>query len=239
MNEYYELKICGLVRKLKKVKVAPDLVIASFVMLGDTQLIEKCADELFDKMKDIKDLDMLVCPEAKGIPLTHALAVRLGVDYVVARKSVKGYMENPITSEVKSITTNEKQIIVIDEIDAAQICSLIDHAAIHEIFQVFRRNLCFQIRKLVFFLAASLPAVNLIHQAGISPDIPAAGIPVVGIFMGTVVTRNAGHKVERVDFQFRIDLFQFPEVVKRLFTVFNRAVVRPRIDNITVNKGIH
>jgi adenine phosphoribosyltransferase len=72
-------------------------------------------------MKDIKDLDMLVCPEAKGIPLTHALAVRLGVDYVVARKSVKGYMENPITSEVKSITTNEKQIIVIDEIDAARL----------------------------------------------------------------------------------------------------------------------
>lgn len=121
MNGHYELKICGLVRNLKKVQVAPNLVIASFVMLGDTQLIEKCADELFDKMKRIKDIDMLVCPEAKGIPLTHALAVRLGVDYVVARKSIKGYMENPVTSEVKSITTNEKQIIVIDEIDAVKL----------------------------------------------------------------------------------------------------------------------
>ena len=49
------------------------------------------------------------------------LAVRLGVDYVVARKSIKGYMENPITSEVRSITTNEKQIIVIDETDAAKL----------------------------------------------------------------------------------------------------------------------
>lgn len=121
MNEHYELKICGLNRNLKKVQVGPNLVIASFVMLGDTELIERCADELFDKMKDIIQLDMLVCPEAKGIPLTHALAVRLGVDYVVARKSIKGYMENPITSEVKSITTNEKQIIVIDEIDAAKL----------------------------------------------------------------------------------------------------------------------
>lgn len=121
MNEYYKLEICGIVRNLKKIQVAPNLVIASFVMLGDTQLIEKCADELFDKMKSIKEIDMLVCPEAKGIPLTHALAVRLGVDYVVARKSVKGYMENPITSEVKSITTNEKQIIVIDETDAAKL----------------------------------------------------------------------------------------------------------------------
>ena len=121
MNEHYELKICGLVRNLKKVQVAQNLVIASFVMLGDTQLIEKCADALIEKMKVISGIDMLVCPEAKGIPLTHALAVRLGVDYVVARKSVKGYMENPITSEVKSITTTEKQIIVIDEIDAAKL----------------------------------------------------------------------------------------------------------------------
>jgi len=121
MNEYYELKICGLTRSLKKVKVTPNLVIASFVMLGDTQMIEKCADALFEKMSVISEIDMLVCPEAKGIPLTHALAVRLGVDYVVARKSVKGYMENPITSEVKSITTNEKQIIVIDETDAAKL----------------------------------------------------------------------------------------------------------------------
>ncbi len=121
MNEHYELKICGLIRNLKKVQVAPNLVIASFVMLGDTQMIEKSADALFNKMKEIKEIDMLVCPEAKGIPLTHALAVRLGVDYVVARKSIKGYMENPITSEVRSITTNEKQIIVIDETDAAKL----------------------------------------------------------------------------------------------------------------------
>ncbi|MEN6380311.1 MAG: phosphoribosyltransferase family protein [Synergistaceae bacterium] len=121
MNKHYELKICGLTRSLKKVQVAPNLVIASFVMLGDTQMIEKSADALFNKMKEIKEIDMLVCPEAKGIPLTHALAVRLGVDYVVARKSIKGYMENPITSEVRSITTNEKQIIVIDETDAAKL----------------------------------------------------------------------------------------------------------------------
>lgn len=121
MNDHYELKICGLIRNLKKVHVAPNLVIASFVMLGDTELIERSADALYEKMKGMEKIDMLVCPEAKGIPLTHALAVRFGVDYVVARKSIKGYMENPITSEVKSITTKDKQIIVIDEIDAAKL----------------------------------------------------------------------------------------------------------------------
>lgn len=121
MDEYYDLEICGLKRRLKKVRIAPDLRIASFVMLGDTRLIENCADALYEKIKGLGRIDMLVCPEAKGIPLTHALAVRLGIDYVVARKSVKGYMEHPIISEVKSITTTTKQIIVIDEFDAAKL----------------------------------------------------------------------------------------------------------------------
>ena len=121
MSEYYTLQLCGIKRELKKVKVAPNLVIASFVMLGDTELIERCADSLCEKIKEAGQIDLLVCPEAKGIPLTHALAVRLGINYVVARKSVKGYMENPIVSEVKSITTNEPQIIVIDENDAARL----------------------------------------------------------------------------------------------------------------------
>jgi len=66
MNEYYVLNTCGLTRKLKKVKVGPNLTIASFVMLGDTELIEKSADVLFEKMKKIGRIDMLVCPEAKG-----------------------------------------------------------------------------------------------------------------------------------------------------------------------------
>lgn len=121
MEGYYSLKICGLTRELKKIKVAPGLVIASFVMLGDTQLIEKCADALYLKVKKLGNIDMIVCPEAKGIPLAHALSVRLGVSYVVARKSVKSYMEAPIVSEVKSITTAEKQVIVINGPDAQKL----------------------------------------------------------------------------------------------------------------------
>ena len=121
MEGSYTLEICGLARELKKIQVAPDLVIASFVMLGDTKLIERCADALYEKIKNTVKADMLVCPEAKGIPLTHALAVRLDVDYVVARKSVKSYMDRPIVAEVKSITTKEPQIIVIDGPDAARL----------------------------------------------------------------------------------------------------------------------
>ena len=141
----YTLKICGIERELKKIEVAPGLVIASFVMLGDTELIEKCADEL------CKKIDILVCPEAKGIPLTHALAVRLGVRYVVARKSVKSYMQHPIVSEVKSITTSGKQIIVIDELDAARLdgqnVAVVDDVvstggSLHSLEQVLSKTNC-------------------------------------------------------------------------------------------------
>ncbi len=121
MKEFYDLKICGITRPLPKVRIAPGLSIASFVMLGDTTLVEKCADALAAKLKTLGAVDLLVCPEAKGIPLTHAIAVRLGVDYIVARKSVKSYMEEPLTSEVKSITTAGTQMTVIDGADAKRL----------------------------------------------------------------------------------------------------------------------
>ena len=161
MNEYYTLNTCGITRRLKKVQVAPNLVIASFVMLGDTELIEKSADVLFEKMKKIGKIDMLVCPEAKGIPLTHALAVRLGVNYVVARKSVKGYMEHPIISEVKSITTNEPQIIVIDELDAERlngkrVCVVDDvvstGGSLHSLEEVLSKTGCTVVSKVAVLL---------------------------------------------------------------------------------------
>jgi adenine phosphoribosyltransferase len=119
-GEYYDLRVAGLTRRLKKVRVADSLVIASFVMLGDTKLIEACADALLPLLpKD--EIDMLVCLEAKGIPLTHALAVRLGVDYITVRKSVKSYMENPLVVEVQSITTAGSQLLVMDGVDRAKV----------------------------------------------------------------------------------------------------------------------
>jgi adenine phosphoribosyltransferase len=117
MSDLYELNLCGLSRSLRKVRVAPALSIASFVMLGDTEMIERCADALVERLPR-EGLDMLVCPEAKGIPLTHAVARRLGLNYVVARKSVKSYMENPQVEEVRSITTQGVQTVVLDGIDA-------------------------------------------------------------------------------------------------------------------------
>ena len=117
-DEFYELKVAGLTRKLPKVKINDKLAIASFVMLGDTDLIEKCADALFYQL-DIRklDIDIIVVPEAKGIALAHCISNHMSVDYVVARKGVKGYMTDPMIEKVQSITTIGAQTLVLDKCD--------------------------------------------------------------------------------------------------------------------------
>lgn len=113
--ETYKLEICGLTRELPVIRVSRDLAIASFVMLGDTELIESCAEGIagHPDFRSAKP-DILVCPEAKAIPLTHALARILGMNYIVVRKSAKAYMENPLSVSANSITTEGEQSLVLD-----------------------------------------------------------------------------------------------------------------------------
>ena len=118
--ETYTLKVAGLQRELPKVKIHDELAIASFVMFGDTELIETCAEQLIlhtDFPNPLSKIDILCCPEAKGIPLVHAVARRLNVNYVIARKSVKGYMSDPMVEKVQSITTIGAQTLVLDGSD--------------------------------------------------------------------------------------------------------------------------
>lgn len=118
---WYELEICGLRRTLPVVQVAPDIWIASFVMLGDTELVNTCARCLADKLQPY-DFDIIAGPEAKAVPLLHALSTELNhPSYVVCRKSVKAYMRDPIKVEVQSITTRGTQTLVLDGPDAAKI----------------------------------------------------------------------------------------------------------------------
>ncbi len=118
----YTLKIAGLERLLPVVKVAPGLSIASFVMLGDTRLVEAVAESIFlHPQFPRQKIDMLVCPEAKAIPLTHSLACRVGVDYVVLRKTEKSYMQDYIIEKTRSITTSSEQQLVLDGPDMARL----------------------------------------------------------------------------------------------------------------------
>jgi adenine phosphoribosyltransferase len=118
--ETYTLNVAGLQRELPKVKIHDELTIASFVMFGDTELIERCAESLTTKF-NASLIDYFVCPEAKAIPLIHACSRIMGVNYIVIRKSVKGYMTDPITEKVQSITTIGEQNLVLDKIDVDKI----------------------------------------------------------------------------------------------------------------------
>lgn len=115
----YRLKIAGLERELPIVEVAPGLAIASFVILGDAELVEAVAPELARRLPPV---DYLVSAEAKGIPLVQEMSRILGLKrYLVARKSVKPYMIDPLVTEVVSITTQKKQVLCFDGKDAAAV----------------------------------------------------------------------------------------------------------------------
>lgn len=119
MDSYYEVEVAGVRRRLPIVKVSDKLAVASFVMLGDCELVCAAAAQLKDM---VPQADWLVTAEAKGIPLAHELARCLGMSrYIVARKSVKPYMEHPLAVSVNSITTQKEQRLCLDGVDAEQI----------------------------------------------------------------------------------------------------------------------
>lgn len=117
--EYYNLKVAGLERKLPIIRITDTLEIASFVILGDSELIIHAAEELKDKLPEV---DYLITAEAKGIPLVQELSRLLGMKrYFVARKSIKPYMTEPLITEVYSITTQKKQILCLEKEESEMI----------------------------------------------------------------------------------------------------------------------
>ena len=115
----YTLNVAGLTRELPIIKLSYDLSIASFVILGDTEIVRKTAPITAKKLPEV---DFIVTAEAKGIPLAYEISRVLNLnEYVVARKSVKAYMEEPIEVEVNSITTTNSQKLYLNNQDAKKI----------------------------------------------------------------------------------------------------------------------
>ena len=77
-------------------------------MFSDVEITVKSAEEL---LKKCPDFDVIITAESKGIPLAYEMARQSGKPYVVARKSVKLYMTDPISVTVKSITTAAEQVL--------------------------------------------------------------------------------------------------------------------------------
>ena len=118
MQQYYTLQVAGLTRELPILPVNEQLSIAGFVMFSDVELTVRCAEEL---LKKAPAFDILLTAESKGIPLAYEMARQSGKVYLLARKSVKVYMRNPVEVDVKSITTKSIQKLYLDE----EYCNLI------------------------------------------------------------------------------------------------------------------
>jgi adenine phosphoribosyltransferase len=124
-QEYYEIDVAGLRRRLPVVPINDSLWIAAFVLWGDVELTNACARAIAARIQSM-EFDYIVSIEAKALPLVHMVATYLSDPvagryrrYVVLRKSVKGYMKAPLTVKVKSITTAAEQSLVLDGSEAA------------------------------------------------------------------------------------------------------------------------
>ena len=112
----YKMKVAGVERDLPLCPISDTLNIGAFVLFGDVELTEKCAEALSARAPEH---DVMITAESKGIPLIHAMARILGENrYVLARKSVKLYMKNVLKCVTKSITTDAEQVLYIDGDDA-------------------------------------------------------------------------------------------------------------------------
>jgi len=112
----YKMTIAGVERSLPLCPLNDKLYIAAFVIFGDPELTVAAAKEL---LKKAPPYDYMITAESKGIPLVHEMA-RLNGDkkYFLARKSPKLYMTSVFDVEVDSITTEGKQRLCLDTLDA-------------------------------------------------------------------------------------------------------------------------
>ncbi len=118
MREVYKMKIAGLERELKKYAVSDSLDIAAFILFGDVEITVAAAEELLNR---VPEFDYILTPEAKSIPLAYEMSRQSGKPYVVARKGVKVYMGEPVSVEVRSITTQKVQTLYLGEDECAMI----------------------------------------------------------------------------------------------------------------------
>ena len=118
MQDFYEMKIAGLSRSLPICEVNNTIDIAAFIIFGDVELTMAASAALLEKAPEF---DIIVTPEAKSIPIAYEMARQSGKSYVVARKTTKLYMKEPLKIEVRSITTDRIQTLYLGAVEAEMI----------------------------------------------------------------------------------------------------------------------
>lgn len=117
MSEYYRVDIAGLERDLIRCPISDKLDIAAFILFGDVEVTVHSAEKLLEKLPEF---DFIVTPEAKSIPLAYEMARQSGKKYFVVRKKAKLYMEKPVSVNVRSITTDAEQVLILDSLEGEQ-----------------------------------------------------------------------------------------------------------------------
>lgn len=115
-QDTYTVKIEGVTRHLPLFAVTPQLRIAVFNLLGDTEIVGAAARGLKHKLAGV-EADVLVTAETKSIPLVYHLAIEMDKPWVVLRKDHKPYMGAVLSAETLSITTGKPQTLYLDEKD--------------------------------------------------------------------------------------------------------------------------
>lgn len=118
MDKYYRVDIAGLERDLLRCPISDKLDIAAFILFGDVEITVHSAEKLLEKLPEF---DFIVTPEAKSIPLAYELARQSGKKYFVARKKAKLYMKEPVSVNVRSITTASEQTLIMDSLEGDRI----------------------------------------------------------------------------------------------------------------------
>lgn len=108
MDKTYVININGRKEELPILQLPSGVSIAFFNLHGNTDLTEYCGKELAKIIGD--SADVLMTAESKGLQLTHVAAKELGHSfYAVVRKTKKLYMQDGLSTEIKSITTGDVQ----------------------------------------------------------------------------------------------------------------------------------
>ena len=118
MSEYYRVNVAGLERDLIRCPLNDKIDIAGFIVFGDVELTIRASEEL---LKKCPDFDYIVTPEAKSIPIAYEMSRQSGKKYFVARKRAKLYMKDPVSVEVRSITTDAVQTLIMDSLEGEQL----------------------------------------------------------------------------------------------------------------------
>ena len=115
-KRFHEVDIAGRKTYLPVLPLPSGISIAFFNLHGDQELTEHCGKAL---AQYVKDCDVLITAESKGIELTHVVARELNMPfYALARKSQKLYMQDGIAVEYgSSITTGKPQTLYLSEHD--------------------------------------------------------------------------------------------------------------------------